>query len=408
MAIPRHRPVSGWDSLTPYANPWAQDAPAAVLRNSWRVEQMNHRRAPMASAQSCCARRTGLQASTSRTPSLASTDTNANHREDTRDGIPSPSKHTLAQISDVLPPISLFDASTEEIRALAASALPYAEQLERLARLLTPGTNAISISRLLDLLSWPALQSAWARFANDVLLAPAPVAAPAPKPRDPNRFSTILLSFSGTPAPPPPPPAHLTPKWRPLTPSKRRPLLSLGRSLSLSFSLLPGRLNPNQKNPTTTPTQEETSSPDLGLPHPRLLARTLLSALQPSHLLTPSSSLATTNPVNPVLLSVWQRGHWTSLRSSKEKTEKKTGGIEEYYARFMLTVISALYRPVEGEEERWREEMRWLRDGRVLSRGGVREQMWIVFHVLYFLHCRKREEIRKQKGKGGWLRDLCC
>ena len=62
----------------------------------------------------------------------------------------------------------------------------------------------------------------------------------------------------------------------------------------------------------------------------------------------------------------------------------------------------------DKETRRWRRRMAWLRDPNEV--GSVKEQLWILFHVLFFLHCEKREEIKAREGvkRKGALRSLFC
>jgi hypothetical protein len=127
--------------------------------------------------------------------------------------------------------------------------------------------------------------------------------------------------------------------------------------------------------------------------------------------------------------------------------------VEDYYARCMLAVLDGVYSgevgshpaapsyvrvfrgygdaaPAQGESargrgrvprtllqgrreeddetRRWRKRVEWLRDPAEV--GGLKEQMWILFHVLFFLHCEKREEIRgvQKAERKGVVKSLFC
>ncbi len=62
----------------------------------------------------------------------------------------------------------------------------------------------------------------------------------------------------------------------------------------------------------------------------------------------------------------------------------------------------------DAEARRWRRRVAWLRDPNEV--GSVKEQLWILFHVLFFLHCEKREEIKAREGakRTGVLKSLFC
>jgi hypothetical protein len=58
----------------------------------------------------------------------------------------------------------------------------------------------------------------------------------------------------------------------------------------------------------------------------------------------------------------------------------------------------------DEDEQRWREQVGWLRCA------PLREQVWVFVCVLFFWHCRKREEVLRKEGRGmrGVVRGLFC
>ncbi|KAK4153583.1 hypothetical protein C8A00DRAFT_33674 [Chaetomidium leptoderma] len=337
-----------------------------------------------------------------------------------REGTPSSSPLNLAfpQITDILPPLSLFDESTSRIRKLASLStknhLPQDEQFRRLAEIITPGTNAISISRIEALLEWPALQGAWATFQKDVLERNGQAHAPAGGQPDRTRFSTMLNLPQGTRSLTLPTATKTPPqRWRHVNRKPTTALATAATNIRQFLTITPTSINNDGDHDDGADGEE-----DLGLPtdHP-LLAHRLRAGLNQSR----PANLATTCPVNTTILSQWTTANRNNRNPNKSQTGRQcTIVVEDHYAQFVLACLAAVYPPPssssshhrQGDDEqqqRWREKMGWLRDGNEV-RGGVKDQMWILLNVLFFLHCEKRKEIwvAERKKRKGFVGGLFC
>lgn len=399
--------------------------------------------------------------------STGSPDVSAKKAPDNQKGTPSPSpvNLTLPQTTELLPSLPFFDRSTQRIQRLVSDSrrlhLTQREQLRELVEILMPGTKAISISRLETLLDWPLLQAAWDLFARDVLEHPSSILH-LPTAKTCNRFSTILLH----PIPPTTtaPSSHTTrpaPQFRPIYPTYPTPQTS--DLLTTLRSLFRGTSHPPATHHNSSMCDDDYTS-DMGFPNPSLLPHRLLAGLCRTRPL----DLARTSPVDAAVLAEWHGQGQSQSHNNKDNNnnnnnrvetngcwrrtgrgwEERACSVEDYYARFVLRVLDGVYhqanssssgsfslgddgaaqaqgqpaggrvhlaprdqRGREMEEQRtrqWQKRVEWLRDPAEV--GGLKEQMWILFHVLFFLHCEKREEIRAaQKAESnGWVKGLFC
>ncbi|KAK4123130.1 hypothetical protein N657DRAFT_681271 [Parathielavia appendiculata] len=292
------------------------------------------------------------------------------HRHTQRIGNPSPSsfqdtpsnyheatpsrpliKLTFPSLSDIIPPPFLFDATIPLIQKLVSTpSLSNDERLLRLSDILSPCTKAICVSRLKLLLSWPALQSAWAQFVQDVLEYHAnPIYALA---RDPHRFSSFLNLSSGngvlavgtnlTSNSTKPATAANHPKWR-----VRRKPSPLKTAMSNIWRAITG-IEPARSTTTgnyNNNNRDYHAQKDMGLPSIPLVARKLLAGMNQSQ---HPPNLQHTCPVNGAALSQWtsqpnqQRWHMTDTRWDLERGREECT-VEDYYARFVLVCLKAVY-----------------------------------------------------------------
>ena len=310
-------------------------------------------------------------------------------QDDTTTPIPLPTDLSIKLTTDLFDPPALYDDAIAEIHATltAPNQLPR-EHWNQLAAILTRGTHAVTFSRLMLLRDWPVFQAAWHQFQHDVL-----------EHHDPPPTTTTTTTTS---------------PWRVTRPPSR-----LRTAASNTWRSLSGKEPPAADNPSS-------SSSDLGLPNARLLPHLLLPALHPPQPTEPTEPADTTgaNPVDAATLARWIgtgtgtgtgaepiRGHW---RRGTGQQPRRECTVEDYYARFVVVCLGGLYGSlpsaggdVEGDGEKgaeaWREKLGWLRGegGGGRERGvveGVGEQVWILFHMLYFLHCAFREEVLDEEG----------
>ncbi|KAL2022523.1 hypothetical protein VTK56DRAFT_5130 [Thermocarpiscus australiensis] len=272
----------------------------------------------------------------------------------------------LANVQDIVPSLDLFDAVRPKILKLASRsvthALPDADRVRALCAILAAGISATTTTttslnvrsvQMEALLAWPVLLGAWREFQRDVL-SPVEDTSTSSSSSSSSSSSRSMGMFSG----------RICRAWWRLCRRRRRRRRVLGDD-------------------------------DLGLPNAAIVARRLLDGVQQD--LLAADNVARICPVRTEVLRAWTPavGRWeVTGRPPRACT------VEDYYGRFVLRCLAGLYPPsgeggregVDAEGVRIsREGVRWLRDP--LEIGNVKGQMWVLYHVLLFLHCEVREKI---------------
>ena len=294
---------------------------------------------------------------------------------------PRPTLH-LAQRDDIFPPQAHFDAAATRIRRLAERAArrrrrrPFgrgqpgrpgrAARLRELVDILGAATGAASIGRVGAVLGWPVLRAGWAAFVRDALAAPAVGAA------GPGAVTVVTVGGGD---------------------GDDGALLPVKVAVTVS-----GAGGEEEKKKKKTKKKDikwrvegwSRANEDLGLPCERIVASRLLEGIQQSR----DVDVARISPVRTEVLHEWGaegKGPWQVTGRPQRRCT-----VEDYYGRFVLRCVAGLYSPTQegrhGEERAWRDRLAWLRDPAEV--GGVKDQMWIFYHVLLYLHCEMRERIK--------------